>query len=280
MRGVSRAIDKFCQKHRRFGIPRLMIYIVFISAIVFIFGNELIHRLHFSPVLILRGEVWRLITWVFVPLNNQFFFYAITLLFYYFIGSTLEREWGTAKFTIFYIFGIILHIIYGFAMWLITGFNVLIEPIYLNLSMFFAFAVLFPDHVVRLFFIIPVKIKWLALLNAVFFLFTIVRELLNGRIFVAVLPLVAILNFILICGGDALEYLRPLRARASPSAIDFKRAARKVKKEQASKEYRHKCAVCGKTDAQYPNLEFRYCSRCAGYHCYCQDHINNHEHFL
>ena len=54
---------------------------------------------------------------------------------------------------------------------------------------------------------------------------------------------------------------------------------RRINREQNSKPYHHKCAVCGRTDADHPELEFRYCSRCAGYHCFCQDHINNHIHF-
>ena len=95
----------------------------------------------------------------------------------------------------------------------------------------------------------------------------------------ALLPVVALLNFIIICGDEALSYLRPIKARASPQTINFKKAARKVKREQSNAPYRHKCAVCGKTDVDYPDMEFRYCSRCDGYHCYCKDHINNHIHF-
>ena len=282
MKGLSRAIDKFCTKHRKFGIPRLMIYIVFVSAIVLVFGNaDLMRSLDFRPALIFRGEVWRLVTWIFVPTNPQqnIIFSAITLYFYYFIGSTLEREWGTGKFTIFYLAGVALHVIYGFTAWFAMRQTILIAPIYLNLSMFFAFAVLFPDHVVRLFFIIPIKIKWLALLNAAFFLYAIISELLIGRFFIAILPVVALLNFLIICGNEALSYFRPIKAWVSPQTIDFKKAAKKVKREQANQDYRHKCAVCGKTDSEYPNLEFRYCSRCDGYHCFCPEHINNHIHF-
>ena len=256
-----------------------MLYIVIISAIVFIFGGELISRLTFHPVRILNGEVWRLITWVFLPIGGNPFFVIIALYFYYFIGSTLEREWGTPKFTIFYISGIIMNIIYGFAMWLILGQSVSIVPNFLNLSMLFAFAVLFPDQVVRLFFVIPLKIKWLALLNVAFFAYSFVNYLFMGRILLAMLPFVALLNFILICGDEALSYFRPLKARTSPQAINFKKAAKKAKREHDGKAYRHKCSVCGKTDADYPDIEFRYCSRCNGYHCFCSEHINNHIHF-
>ena len=262
-----------------------MIYIVIGSAVVYVIHmldtnqGSILTFLAFHPGLIMRGEVWRLVTWVFFPLTDNPFFVAIALYFYYFVGGSLEREWGTGKFTIYYIFGFVLNIIYGFALWFVLGVPIPIIPNYLNLSMFFAFAVLFPDHVVRLFLIIPIKVKWLALVNGAFFVFAIISDIVNGHYFMAMLPVVALLNFILICGDDALAYLRPLRARTRPQAINFKRAAKKAKREQAGRVYRHKCAVCGKTDTDYPDLEFRYCSRCDGYHCYCIDHINKHVHF-
>ena len=280
MKALSRAIDRFCQKHRRFGVPRLMTYIVFISAAVFIFGQlGLFELMLFNPALILRGQVWRLVTWVFLPVSSNIFFVLIALYFYYFVGSSLEREWGTSKFTIYYIFGVVLNIIYGFAMYFAMDTVVYIVPNYLNLSMFFAFAVLFPEHIVRLFFIIPVKVKWLALLNAVFFIYSMVSAFYAGMIFMALLPLVALLNFFIVCGGEALSYIRPHRARFSPQTINYKKAAKKAKRAQSDMGYRHKCSVCGRTDAEFPDLQFRYCSRCEGYHCFCLDHINNHVHF-
>jgi len=237
--------------------------------------------LGFSPdAIIYHGQVWRLITWVFIPANSGLIFTVIAFYFYYFIGNTLEQEWGTPKFTIYYLFGVALNIIFGFVMR--YGFGVIdaiLSPIYLNLSMFFAFAALFPDNVVRLFFIIPIKIKWLALANAAFFAYSIIMEIITGSVLLALLPLVAILNFIIICGGDVLSSLRPFMARNSPRTIKFRTAARKSKRDINDALYRHKCAVCGKTDTDDPNLEFRYCSRCDGYHCFCIEHINNHVHF-
>ena len=282
MRAISRAIDRFCQKYRGFGIPRLMLVIVLISAGVFILsglGNGLLGFLAFHPVLIMRGEVWRLFTWIFLPVNNNIFFFAIALYFYYMIGSTLEREWGAGKFTIYYFFGILLNIIYGFAMWFALGVNVFIIPTFLNFSMLFAFATLFPDFTVRLFFVIPLKIKWLALFNAAFFVYQIISGILLGQVFLALLPVVAVLNYILICGDELLSYIRPMKIRRSSQIVNFKKAAKQAKRDLADKPYRHKCAVCGKTDTDYPDLEFRYCSRCEGYHCFCIDHINNHIHF-
>ena len=285
MKALNRAIDRFCQIHRRFGIKRLMMYMVFISALVFILHmmdrtQSLLDLLRFSPDHILRGQVWRLLTWVFLPLNGNVFFTAIMLYFYYFIGTTLEREWGTPKFTVYYLLGILLNIIYGFIIRYAFRIVPYLVPSYLNLSLFFAFAALFPEHRILLFFIIPIKIKWVALVNAAFFAFSIISELIYGHVVMAILPLVALLNFFVICGEELMLLLRPLRARASPNTINFRQAAKKAERRaNDGSQYRHKCSVCGKTDAEYPELEFRYCSRCNGYHCFCIEHINNHIHF-
>ena len=303
MKPLSRAIDRFCMKHRRFGIPRLMRYIVFVSAAVFVINmmdrtGTLLFLLAFHPGRIMRGEIWRLVTWVFLPLNDNIFFTAVMLYFYYFIGNALDREWGTPKFTIYYISGILMNVVYGFLVWFIIRNSmaaavsdansvseyfwlgtVWLTPDFLNLSMFFAFAVLFPEHRVMLFFFIPIKVKWLALINAFYFVYSVLIDLFHGQYAMALLPIIALLNFFVICGGDLLAFVRPYKKRNAPQAISFRKAARDAQRERDDKPYRHKCAVCGKTDAENPGLEFRYCSRCNGYHCFCIDHINNHVHF-
>jgi hypothetical protein len=146
---------------------------------------------------------------------------------------------------------------------------------YINLSMFFSFATLYPDMRVLLFFFIPIRIKWLALLNAAYFLIEIVRSPFPYNL----LPVVAVLNYLLFCGDILLAAVLPSRSRFSQNTVNFRREAKKIRREQASKPYRYKCAVCGRTDADNPNLEFRYCSKCAGFHCFGEDHINNHVHF-
>jgi len=290
LKALNRAIDRFCTKHRRFGVSRLMRYIVFISVGVFLINmmdrsGMLIRFMYFDPDLIIRGQIWRLLTWVFIPptlqsqINLNLILIALMLYFYYFIGNTLEREWGTPKFNVYYFFGVLLNIIYGFLMYYIAGVFVWLAPDFLNLSMFFAFAVLFPNHRVLLFFILPIKMKWLALISAGYFIYSILSDVFAGQLTTAFLPLVAMLNFIVICGEDLLTYMRPYTARRSAQTIRFKKAARDAQREHDENQYRHKCAVCGRTDLDTPGLEFRYCSRCNGYHCFCVDHINNHIHF-
>ena len=290
MRALQQWLERFCRKHPRLGIPGLMKYIVIGNILVYIldmFGVGGVYAasnlLAFSPGGILHGEVWRLITFIFVPYVSgrtltSFFWLAVMLYFYYFIGTALEREWGTTKFTVFYVFGIILNIIVGF---IVGGATMS----YVNLSMFFAFATLFPDVQVLLFFIIPVKIKWLAWADAAFFAFTIIRLLFSGHPLLALLPVVAILNYLLFFAadiGDTLGYWKRRAGGAAqgagPKVIHFNNAKTKTRAKASKENYLHKCAVCGKTDISDPNMEFRYCSRCNGYYCYCADHINSHIH--
>ena len=291
MRALQQWLERFCRKHPRLGIPGLMKYIVIGNILVYIldmFGIGGVYAasnlLAFSPSGILHGEIWRLVTFVFVPYISgrsltSFFWLAVMLYFYYFIGATLEREWGTAKFTVFYVFGIILNIIVGF---LVGGATMN----YVNLSMFFAFATLFPDMQVLLFFIIPMKIKWLAWIDAAFFAYSIIRQLVSGHPLLALLPVVAILNYLLFFAADIGSTLGYWKQRAGfksgngsgPKVIHFNNARTKTRAKAAKENYLHKCAVCGKTDVSDPNMEFRYCSRCNGYYCYCADHMNSHIH--
>ncbi len=192
--------------------------------------------------------------------------------FYYWIGTTLEAQWGTGQFTVYFLTGVILTILYGFLMYFITGRPVNLSSTYIYLSMFFSFATLFPDMQVLFLFVIPIKMKYLALVDAAFFLLSVITTPFPEKL----LPVVAVLNFLIFCGGELLALLP---RRPSRGTINFKRESARIRREQQDALYTHKCAVCGRTDRDHPELEFRYCSRCAGYHCFCSDHINNHIHF-
>lgn len=279
MKKLNKSIDMFCYRHPRFGVPNLMLYIVIVSLAVWVFTlmdstHTLLSFFVFSPEKILKGEVWRLVTFIFVPQSTGFwallFFY-----FYYWIGNVLEREWGTPRFNIFIISGVLLTIIYGFIVYFITKQDFEVTTEYLYLSMFFSFATLFPDVQVLFMFIIPVKVKWLAYIDAAVFVFAMVTAPFPFNL----LPLVAILNYFVFFGDELISSIRSNSARYKKTTVNFNREKQKIKYEQKNASYTRKCAVCGRTDTDYPDLEFRYCSRCAGYHCFCQDHINNHIHF-
>ena len=268
-------IDRFCRKHPRFGIPNLMKYVCIANVVFWLLAvvNPILYGyLSFDPYLVLHGQVWRIVTFALYPPSTGMLAF-IAFYFYYWIGSTLEQYWGTAKFNVYFFSGILLTLLYGFLIYFITGIRIQLNAEYIYLSMFFSFAAMFPDMQVLLFFIIPIKMKWLALVDAAFFILEIIRMPFP----VNLLPAVAVLNFFVFCGG---ELLRQLPRRPSASAVNFRRESARIRRQQRDKLYTHKCAVCGRTDADYPELEFRYCSRCAGYHCFCQDHINSHIHFM
>ena len=267
-------IERFCRKHPNFGIPRLMMYVSIANVAFWLLGlvnPVLINYLSFDPYLVLHGQVWRIISFAMIPPSDGMLA-VIAIYFYYWIGSTLEQYWGTPQFNIYFFTGILLTLLYGFLIYFITGIRIQLTATYVYLSMFFSFAALFPDMQVLLFFIIPVKMKWLALIDAAFFVYGV----LTTPFPLNLLPIVAVLNFFLFCGGDLL---RRLPRRPSANTVNFRRESNRIRREQRDNLYKHKCDVCGRTDVTNPELEFRYCSRCAGYHCFCQDHINNHIHF-
>ncbi|MBQ9412676.1 MAG: hypothetical protein IJU29_06235 [Oscillospiraceae bacterium] len=279
MKKFSNAVDRFCALHPRFGIPNLMLYVVIANVIIWLFGlmdrsGALINALSFDPAQILRGQVWRLLTFALIP-NSTGFLALIAFYFYYFIGSTIEREWGSGRFTVYFITGMLFTVIYGFILYFITGVSYAVTAEYIYLSMFFTFATLYPDMQVLLFFIIPIKMKWLGLVDAALFLYSVITTPFPFNL----LPVVAVLNYLLFCGEWLLDLLRRGKARRSPNVIRFRSEVRRMEREQKNRPYTRRCEVCGRTDTDWPDLEFRYCSRCAGYHCFCMDHINNHRHF-
>ncbi len=273
----NRGVSRFLYRHPNFGIPRLMLYLIIGNALVYLFSmmdrtGMLPWYLCLVPDRLLKGEVWRLVTFVFVPNTGRLIFLVIELYFYYLIGSTLERAWGAGKFTVYYLCGMVITIVYGILASLITGRSLALTGSYLSLSMFFVYATLWPDNQILLFFFIPVKVKWLAWFEAAVFLISMIM----GR---TLLPLVGIANYFLFCGSSLLASLKLLRMRHSTPARQFRRNVRRRESEQNSRTYTRKCAVCGRTDTEYPDLEFRYCSQCVGYHCFCSDHIHSHIHF-
>ena len=284
MKSLNRMIEKFCWTHPRFGVPRLMLYIVIGNVLVWLFGmmdttGTLYSLLYFDPAMFCKGQVWRIVTFMLVPEVNGALMLLIAMYFYYFIGTSLEREWGTGKFTIYYFSGILLTVLYSLVFYWITGNRILVSASYVNLSMFLAFATLWPDQKVLLFYIIPMKMKYLAWVDAFFFAVSVILYIAEGRLGFALVPIVAMAGYLLFFGEWLFGFISPKRVKQKAKTVQFKQAAQQVRHQQQAQGYTRKCAVCGRTDTDHPELEFRYCSRCAGYHCFCADHIGNHIHF-
>lgn len=265
-------IDRFCAKHPRFGIPNLAMYIAIGQALVgiadLIMDGWLTAAMIFLSPLILRGQVWRLVTFILVPLEENPFYLLLSCYVIYWTGQMLEREWGTVKFTLFYLSGVLLSILGG----MLLG---TIDIYYIHLSFFLVIATLYSEMQVLFMFVVPVKMKWLALLDVGFILLNAVRF---GP-FVLLIALPSFINYFIFTWPVWSMKLGFVRRRADPQVINFKKVQKQAqKKARETGGYLHKCAVCGLTDEDDPNMEFRYCSKCDGYYCYCANHINNHIH--
>lgn len=284
-------IDRFCAKHPRFGIPNLMKTLVFTQIGVFVvellcrvlLKTSWIGYLQFVPHLIFQGEIWRLITWLVIPNSTNPFYLLLGCYFYYWIASMLEREWGTPKFNLFYFGGALLSVVLGLLLGLVQrelthSFSPINLAYYLNLSIFLVLATIYGETRVYLFFVVPVKMKWMALIDVVLILVDAVNFVRLGYWMLALVPLASWINYFIFTAAFWGAKLGVARRRADPQVINFKKVQKQAQKVQENQSYHHKCAVCGITDAMEPDMEFRYCSKCDGYHCYCADHINNHVH--
>lgn len=280
MKSIDSLLDRFCYNHPKLGIPNLMLIISAGNVIVLlldIFSNYTFsYLLRFVPAAIFRGQIWRLVTFIFVPVNENLLWFVFSVLLYYSIGSSLERTWGSTKFTVYYMLGVLLNIASGLIMGLL-GFGVYetANLYYLNMSLFLAYATLYPDATFLIYFIIPVKAKWLAWIDAGFLALSVLGNLFGRNLPMALMPILAVLNYLLFFWSDLSLFAGQAKHRVSRQTVNFKQATRRA---QQQKGYIHKCAVCGKTDTEFPNEEFRYCSKCNGYYCYCSEHLNNHVH--
>ena len=200
-------LQKLQRKLGRYAIKNLMMYIVgtmtAVFVIDFVMPINLVGMLAFNLSAIMQGEVWRIITFIFIPPNAGLIFIIFALYLYYMIGTALENQWGAFKFNVFYLCGMVGTIIAG----VITGFA---TSAYLNLSLFLAFAILYPNFEIRLFFILPVKMKWLALINAAFLVFSLIFNTWSGRAAV----LASILNIILFFGKDFINIIKRSHRKA------------------------------------------------------------------
>lgn len=310
MNNLRKRFDRFCFKHRDKGIPNLMLYIVLGNALVIIMsmingGSILYELLCFDKGKILQGQVWRLVTYVFTQSGGGFI-ELIFLYFFYMLGRYVETHMGTLKFNLYYLSGVVLMDIFAIIFcpvipdgamtseqysYLITVLPVYYQmAYYLHLSLILTFATTHPNSQFMIFFIIPVR-AWLIALIYLLLAFISVFNLSYPVMYFPhnLFPLLALGNYFLFMGSDILGLI-PQSAQIKVRRL-FRKKPKKAKvvpfpnagSYQATTAtpkapYTHRCTVCGRTDVDSPELEFRYCSRCKGYYCYCEEHINNHTH--
>ena len=283
------------RKLEKYAIPNLTLYLIICYGIGYLMQYLVpagYQYLMLDPFLVLKGQVWRLVTWILIPPDSSnIFFVLITLYLYYSLGGLLERIWGTYKYNVYLFSGLLFTILGAFVL---CGYSVLMgaqptmytglyllnngsavyfgqfSTYYINMSIFLACAASIPDVQVLLMFIFPIKVKWLGIVYGIILLVNCIQ----GGIATWIVVIFSLLNFLVF-------FLRS-KGKMHLSVGQIKRQQEFHQKMRSAGQTkgitRHKCAVCGRTELDGDNLEFRFCSKCNGNYEYCQYHLFTHEH--
>ena len=294
-------MSKLERKFGKYAVKNLTLILLVLYATGYVASlingaSGILYYLTLDPYQIIHhGQVWRLVTWLFIPQSSSFnILIIITFMFYYSIGKSLENVWGDWLYNVYVFSGMLFTIIAAFLIYLylavfpgeyseavsVYGLENLMSVIamgyvtsyYMCMSVFFAFAATFPDNQVLLMFIIPIKVKWLGVAYGVYFLY----EFFMSDVFARMIMGASFLNFILFfiierkrMGRDPISRVKQTKRR--------KQYNNRMRQESAGFSV-HKCAICGRTSTEYPDLSFRFCSKCNGSYEYCSDHLFTHKH--
>lgn len=279
-------ITRLERKFGRYGIHNLTIYIIICYAIGYaleLIQPDMLDYLALDPGLIIRGQIWRVFTWILIPPSSLDIFTIIMLYFYYSIGSTLERTWGVFRYTLYIVSGLLFTVISAFIIYFIMGDmysmvnlgRMAFSTYYISTSILLAFAATYPDIQVLFWFIFPLRIKWLGILYGAMILYDVISFLRDGLWFMVIPIIASLLNFVIffLSTRNTARY----RPKEIKRRRDFQKAVNpgRVRDNRITK---HRCAVCGQTDQDDPDLEFRFCSKCNGNYEYCQNHLFTHTH--
>jgi hypothetical protein len=272
-----RLLDRLERWLGRFAVPHLTLILILCQIVVYaaMFGTTatdadmrgvsvVAERLQLVPARVLEGEVWRLFSFVIIPPFENIVFAFFGWYFFWMMGTALENEWGTFRYNVFLLVGWLATVAVSF---LLPYPDQPASPLFWQGSVFLAFAYLYPEFVIYLFFILPIRIKWLALLTWLGYGFGALVGNWNTRLLI----LAAVLNFLLFFGWEILQRMGMGRRHmlAQLHAIGAREPA-----------YHHCCRICGITDRTHRDMDFRYCSKCEGSCCYCAEHLKNHEHVV
>lgn len=267
-------LNKLERKFGRYAIPNLMYYVVILYAIGLVISwaapQIYIEYLMLDAGKILRGQIWRIVTFLMWPTSGNVFINVLVIYVYYNIGRVLEYVWGSFRFNVYFFMGVIGHVLAAIIIYLMFGRVYPLTAEYLNFSLFLAYALTFPDHQFYLFMTIPIEAKWLALFDGAYFLYGFIFGGPAARI-ASVMSLLNVLIYFAMTRGSRYNPKEIRRKHQFKTQIN--QTAHEVKKAG-----RHRCAVCGRTELDDPNLVFRYCSKCEGDLEYCQDHLYTHQH--
>ena len=287
--------NRLRRKLEKYAIPNLTLYLIICYGIGYLMQYLVpagYQYLMLDPFLVLKGQVWRLVTWILIPPDSSnIFFVLITLYLYYSLGGLLERIWGTYKYNVYLFSGLLFTILGAFVL---CGYSVLMSAqptmytglyllnngsavyfgqfstYYINMSIFLACAASIPDVQVLLMFLFPIKVKWLGIVYGIILLVNCIQ----GGIATWIVVIFSLLNFLVFfLRSKGKMHLSVGQIRRQQEFHQKMRSAGQTKGIT-----RHKCAICGRTELDGDDLEFRFCSKCNGNYEYCQYHLFTHEH--
>lgn len=291
---------KLEQKYGKYAIPNLTRYLIICYAVGYVLqlsaqiGNSvsmgLMSYLTLDVYAILHGQVWRLVTWLFIPPGSFDIFTLVVLYCYYSIGNVLERTWGTFRYNLFMFSGVIFTVLGAFLLYALlslTGVGagvITIEYVsslagfmfstyYVSMSIFLAFAITFPEAQMLFMFVIPIKTKVLGIIYVAIMLYDIIRAFSGGMLYGLTTAIVigfSLLNVLVFFMITRKSFRTPTQIKRQR---EYQRHVVKMKKVS-----RHKCAICGRSEETDPDEEFRFCSKCEGNYEYCSKHIYTHAH--
>ncbi len=288
-------LNKLERKIGKYAIPNLSLYLILgyvLGYILQFISPAVVDFLTLNPYLILHGQIWRLVTWIIIPPSSFDLFTIIMLMFYYSVGTNLERTWGTFYYNVYLFMGMIFTILGSFLVMglsYVPAFNIFavreaygemayflliarrFSTYFVNMSIFLGFAATFPDVQVLLMFIIPIKVKWMGIAYGVLLAVQFLQGDISSKIVIGASLLNFVVFFMMTRSGIGM--------RISPRQVkrrhDYNREVRRAKPASVAK---HKCAICGKNSEDNPEVQFRFCSKCSGNYEYCQDHLFTHTH--
>ncbi len=279
-------MSKFEKRFGKYAISNLSLILILcyvVGYFIELVNADFLLYLTLNPYAILHGQIWRIFTWIIIPPSSLDPFTIIMLLFYYNIGTSLERTWGTYRYNVYLLSGMLFTVLGSFVWLAIEYFvggpvmnlsyistiaSLYFSTYYINMSIFLAFAATFPEVQVLLMFIIPVKVKWLGILYGLVLVYDF---LFAGSLVTRIAIASSLLSFVI--------FFFTSRSHIHMSPKQMKRRAEfKQDIRRNSRVTKHKCAICGQTEDDDPGLEFRFCSKCNGNYEYCQQHLFTHTH--
>ena len=288
-------LDKLQRKFGKYAIHNLTIIMIATYVIGYVLQyTPLWSYLVLDPAMVLRGQIWRLVTWILTPPPTSSLITALLMLFvFYQFGQILENTWGDFRYNFFIFSGMILTVIGAFAAYAIkmaVGWTMVsyystylyaYNTYYISMSILLAVAAMYPDMTVRLYFIIPIRFKWVAIIDIVFMLYECWQAYRYGIITNVVMIICSMIN--LVWCLMQIRKASPIgAAKQKARQAQFRRSYREGERTHtgSGSVTKHRCAVCGRTEKDGADLEFRFCSKCNGNYEYCQDHLFTHKHII